>query len=231
MNNNPAISIILPVLNEAGTINEAIAHLRELERADLAEIIIVDGDPGGSTIKAIRDDGMNHGAALASGDILLFLHADTELPRTAIALITDELKDGRVVAGAFDLGMKSDKRIYRITETYVHLRTRLTRAPFGDQAIFMRRPYFERINRYRDIPVMEDLEIMKRIKNRGDHPVHAQELDASKLVRPRRIAGAAGEVLPVIVNAKRFSAVTLDTSNGRDILYTIGKFRVPDNKA
>jgi rSAM/selenodomain-associated transferase 2 len=181
MNGDPAMSIILPVLNEAGTINDVIAHLRERERADLVEIIVVDGDPGGSTIREIRDQGvrtalsahgrarqMNHGAALARGDILLFLHADTELPRNAFALITDALKDGRVVAGAFDLGMKSDKRIFRVTEKYVFFRTRLTRVPFGDQAIFMRRAYFERINGYRDIPVMEDVEIMKRVRKRGD---------------------------------------------------------------
>jgi rSAM/selenodomain-associated transferase 2 len=268
MAGTPVISIILPVLNEAGTINESIAHLRGIDRGNFSEIIVVDGDPEGSTIRAIQAGGyarrsrkgrsrqMNHGAALATGDILLFLHADTELPRNAFALIADALKDGRVAAGAFDLGMKSHKRIYRITETYVYLRTRLTRVPFGDQAIFMRRAYFERISGYLDIPVMEDVEIMKRIRKRGYHHyhpgtgddfrapvrargdslVHAQELGAPELVRPRRVTGAFGEILPVIVNMERFAAFAtgwhasqnlsslscavrrLDNSNGRDIL-------------
>jgi len=182
MAGTPVISIILPVLNEAGTINESIAHLRGIDRGNFAEIIVVDGDPEGSTIRAIQAEGirpalsakgrarqMNHGAGLASGDILLFLHADTELPRNAFPLIAAAMKDSRSVAGAFDLGMKSDKRIFRVTEKYVFFRTRLTRVPFGDQAIFMRRSFFEELGGYRDIPVMEDVEIMKRVRKRGDN--------------------------------------------------------------
>ena len=181
MSGTPVISIILPVLNEAGTINEVIAHLRELECADRAEIIVVDGDPEGSTVRAIQAEGirttlsakgrarqMNRGAGLASGDILLFLHVDTELPRKALTLIAAAMKDSRSVAGAFDLGMKSDKPMFRVTEKYVFFRTRLTRIPFGDQAIFMRRSFFDELGGYRDIPIMEDVEIMKRIRKRGD---------------------------------------------------------------
>ncbi len=181
MNGDPTISIILPVLNEAGTINESIARLRGIDRGNIAEIIVVDGDPGGSTIRAIQAEGirtthsakgrarqMNHGAGLASGDILLFLHADTELPRNAFPLIGAAMKDGRFAAGAFDFGMKSDKRIFRVTEKYVFFRTRLTRVPFGDQAIFLRRSLFEELGGYRDIPVMEDVEIMKRVRKRGE---------------------------------------------------------------
>lgn len=177
----PAISIILPVLNEASTINAAIAHLRQLGPDGCSEIIVVDGDPQGSTIREIREKGvrmalsakgrarqMNHGAGLATGDVLLFLHADTRLPANACALIRDAMKERDAVAGAFDLGISSERRIYRITERYVHLRTRLTRVPFGDQAIFMRRPYFDQLGGYRDIPIMEDVEIMKRIRKRGD---------------------------------------------------------------
>jgi rSAM/selenodomain-associated transferase 2 len=180
-NGKPEISIILPVLNESGRISETIAHLRGLERGDRVEIIVVDGDPGGSTIRAIRSDDiriarsergrsrqMNLGAGLASGDILLFLHADTELPRNALGLITSAMNEGHFGAGAFDLGIQSDNPLFRMTERYVHLRTRLTRVPFGDQAIFMRRPFFEELGGYRDIPVMEDVEIMKRIRKRGD---------------------------------------------------------------
>lgn len=175
-----SISVILPVLNEAGAINDAIAHIRGLERGGRVEIVVVDGDPEGSTVRAIRTDGirtalsargrarqMNHGAALAWGDILVFLHADTELPRRAFTLITDAMQDGRFVAGAFELGMKSDNPLFRITEQYVSCRTRLTRVPFGDQAIFMRRSFFEELGGYRDIPIMEDVDLMKRTRGRG----------------------------------------------------------------
>lgn len=192
----PKVSIILPVLNEAGRINEVIAHLRSRNRDKTAEIIVVDGDPRGGTINAIRDEGivkitsargrahqMNSGAVLASGDILLFLHADTLLPNHALAKIAVVMRDGCLVAGAFDLGINSNRRIFRITEKYVFLRTRLTRVPFGDQAIFIRRAYFEKIGGYQDIPLMEDVEIMGRIRKRGDRICI---IPAKVLTSPRR---------------------------------------------
>ncbi len=177
----PMISIIIPVLNEGAGINEAVSRLRALDSGRCSEIIVVDGDPAGSTVKAITDAGvrslaaekgrasqMNRGAALAGGSVLLFLHADTVLPPDAFPLILDAMGDGRVVAGAFDLGINTDRRIFRITEKYVFFRSRLTQVPFGDQALFIRKNYFDRIGGYRDIPLMEDVELMKRIRQRGD---------------------------------------------------------------
>lgn len=111
---------------------------------------------------------MNRGASLASGDILLFLHADTLLPPDALAMVRSCMNTAIDGAGAFALGIRTDRWIFRITERYVALRTRFTGIPYGDQAIFMRREYFERIGGYRDIPLMEDVEIMRRIKKRGD---------------------------------------------------------------
>jgi rSAM/selenodomain-associated transferase 2 len=111
---------------------------------------------------------MNCGAALASGEILLFLHADTLLPRDGLARTKAAMADGRYAAGAFDLGIRTERRIFRITEKYVALRTRLTRVPFGDQAIFVRKNYFDSIGGYKDIPLMEDVELMRRIRKRGD---------------------------------------------------------------
>jgi hypothetical protein len=74
----------------------------------------------------------------------------------------------RHAGGAFDMGIDSERKVFRITERYVAWRTRLTRIPFGDQAIFVRRDYFERIGGYRDIPIMEDVDLMRRIRRRGD---------------------------------------------------------------
>lgn len=110
---------------------------------------------------------MNEGATLATGDILLFLHVDTRLPKDALGLIRTTMEDNRYVAGAFDLGIESSKPIFRIIERSASLRSRFTRIPFGDQAIFIRKDYFERIGGYREIPVMEDVEIMDRIKKQG----------------------------------------------------------------
>ncbi len=181
MDRMPALSLIIPVWGEAKSINENIKQIRELDAGGIAEIIAVDGDPGGSTISAIRDEGvrtaiaqkgrarqMNRGAALATGDVLLFLHADTLLPSNAFALIRAAMNDKRFVGGAFDLGFDTSRKIFKITESYVFLRTRLTRIPFGDQAIFIRRDFFEKIGGYRDIPIMEDVELMKRIRKRAD---------------------------------------------------------------
>lgn len=175
------ISIIIPVLNEAENINSLIKHLRTLEPSGTVEIIVVDGAANSATIKAIknkkvitavsepgRGNQMNRGASLAQGDVLLFLHADTLLPADAFALIKNALADKRFVGGAFDLGIGSERKIFRITERYVALRTRLTRVPFGDQAVFLRREHFEKIGGYRSIPIMEDVELMARIRKRGD---------------------------------------------------------------
>lgn len=177
----PMISVILPVLDESVRINEVISRLRAQDSEAWTEIIVVDGHPEGSTINAITADGvqkviaergrahqMNYGAALASGNILLFLHADTLLPSKAFPLIHEAMSDKRIVAGAFDLGIDTDRRLFRITEKYVFLRTRLTRVSFGDQAIFIRKDYFDGIGGYREIPIMEDVELMKRIRKRGD---------------------------------------------------------------
>lgn len=180
-NSTSAISTILPVLKESERINEVIAHLRELRSEAGMEIIVVDGDPQGGTIKTIRDREvitaisekgracqMNYGTTLATGAILLFLHVDTLLPVDALIRIKAAMNDSRYVAGAFDLGIDTEQRIFRITEKYVALRTRLTRVPFGDQAIFIRKNYFDKIGGYKNIPLMEDVEIMRRIRKQGD---------------------------------------------------------------
>jgi rSAM/selenodomain-associated transferase 2 len=179
--NAAEVSIIVPVLNEAEHINGIIGHLRAINAYYGSEIIVVDGDPQGSTVHVIEDREvrtlisaqgrarqMNQGASAASGDILLFLHADTRLPENALACLVSAMRDGKFVAGAFDLGFNTKRRIFRVAERYVFFRTRLTRVPFGDQAILVRREYFSRIGGFPDIPIMEDVELMKRIKKEGD---------------------------------------------------------------
>ena len=181
MNQNPSISVIIPVLNEECGINHVIDHVRSLKGGAGVEIVVVDGDPSGSTIKAVgrggiitsiapkgRGSQMNRGSAIASGDILLFLHADTLLPESAFPLVRETMLTGKYAAGCFDLGLRTDRRIFRVTERYVAFRTRLTRIPFGDQAIFIGKDLFERLGGYRDIPVMEDVDLMLRIRRRGE---------------------------------------------------------------
>ncbi len=176
------ISIIIPVLNEAPAINALIGHLRALPSDAKPELIVVDGDREQSTLAAIshsrvvtavagpgRAVQMNAGVARATGDVLLFLHADTFLPGNAFELIEAALRDDRIVGGCFALGIRSKRWIFRVTEYYAALRTLVTRVPFGDQAIFIRKNYFEQIGGYREIPIMEDVELLTRIRKQGGH--------------------------------------------------------------
>ncbi len=175
------ISVIIPVLHETERINSIIEHLKNLDDSQACRIIVVDGDLSGQTINAITHDNvikivsekgrakqMNAGAELATGDILLFLHADTRLPTGALTKITEVLENEKYVAGAFDLAIDSDNRLIKAIAAQARFRSRLTRTPYGDQAIFIRKKYFDEIGRFKSIALMEDVELMRRIKKRGD---------------------------------------------------------------
>jgi rSAM/selenodomain-associated transferase 2 len=118
---------------------------------------------------------MNQGAAKANGDVLVFLHADTTLPTNALQSIRTTLQDERLIGGAFDIEINSNKFIYKIFSRMISLRSRLTRVPFGDQAIFLRKKYFDKIHGYKEIPLMEDVELMRRIRKTGDPIYFLQE--------------------------------------------------------
>jgi len=173
----PKFSIIVPVLHETETINALIGHLRQLDPEKCSEIIVVEGAPEKDTLQAIHDDRitkistekgrarqMNAGAFAAKGDILIFLHADTELPLSLLKRMNEFVGRNEYVGGAFNLGIKSNTRIYRVIAFLGSLRSRLNRIPYGDQAIFVRRNYFNEIGGYKDIPLMEDVELMRRMK-------------------------------------------------------------------
>lgn len=175
----PSYSIIIPVLNEAKTINRQIEHLHALNGNGTCEIIIVDGAPEQDTLQALEHKNvlamaapkgravqMNTGAAHARGDVLIFLHADTELPPEALKKIDQAIHTG-CVAGAFDLGIKSRAPALKVIEFGANLRTHMTGIPYGDQALFIKRDFFENIGGYKKIPLMEDVEIMQRIKKTG----------------------------------------------------------------
>jgi rSAM/selenodomain-associated transferase 2 len=170
-------SIIVPVLNEADRINALIEHLSRQGFGIPYEVIVVDGDLQGSTVKAIKSKDvvtlitekgrgrqMNAGAEVARGDILIFLHADTLLPDSALKKISQALEGQDYVGGAFDLKIGSDRLFLRYISVRASLRSRFNRIPYGDQAIFMRKKYFDEIGRFKDIPLMEDVELMRRVK-------------------------------------------------------------------
>jgi rSAM/selenodomain-associated transferase 2 len=174
------ISVIVPVLEEGERIHEILNMLKSTASGIQYEVIVVDGDSAGSTIRHIIDSRvmtliaprgralqMNAGAHRACGEILLFLHADTFLPQNAFPGIVEALSNGRVIGGAFDLGIQNRRWIFKIIGRAASWKHRLTRVPYGDQAIFMLRSYFEAIGGYPEIPLMEDVELMKRVKRKG----------------------------------------------------------------
>ncbi|MGA2516636.1 MAG: TIGR04283 family arsenosugar biosynthesis glycosyltransferase [Thermodesulfobacteriota bacterium] len=175
--NSIEFSIIVPVFHEGERINGLVESLNDLDSDKTTEIIVVDGSQERDTLRAIHSNQvvkissekgraiqMNAGAFIAKGEILIFLHADTELPVRALGKIHSLMERTDYVGGAFDLGIKSDKFIYKAIGTLSSLRSRLSRIPFGDQAIFIRKEYFDRVGGYKEIPLMEDVELMRRIK-------------------------------------------------------------------
>lgn len=110
---------------------------------------------------------MNAGAREARGDTVLFLHADTRLPDGALQAIAAVLRDPRVIGGRFDVRFDSPRPIFRVIAFFMNLRSRLSGISTGDQAIFVRREVFEAAGGYRDIPLMEDIELSRRLKRRG----------------------------------------------------------------
>jgi rSAM/selenodomain-associated transferase 2 len=179
--NTIRFSIIVPVFHEGENINDLIENLTHLDSDKNMEIIVVDGAQEKDTLGAIqrnpvikissergRAKQMNAGASMARGEILIFLHADTELPVRALQKIHALMERSQYVGGAFDLGIKSNKFIFTIIAKLSSWRSRLNRIPFGDQAIFIRKECFSKIGGYKEIPIMEDADLMRRIKKSGN---------------------------------------------------------------
>lgn len=171
------ISIIIPTLNEEEYLP---ATLERAISTGAREIIVVDGGSADHTLAVAREAGvrtirtgasrggqLNAGAAVARSPLLLFLHADTLLPEDAGSSVVKTLEDPRIIAGAFRLQIDADGRAYRMIERCVALRSRWRGLPFGDQAIFMRSRDYHALGGLPDIPVMEDVVFMRRVRRRG----------------------------------------------------------------
>jgi rSAM/selenodomain-associated transferase 2 len=174
------ISVIVPVLNEEETINESINRLRGLKGGGDVEIIVVDGNPEGRTVRAIADRNvigmtsspgrgiqMNAGVTRASGDVFLFLHVDTGLPDCAFQEIARVMETGLFAGGAFDLRIAGKGLAFRVIQRTASRRSRVTRIPYGDQAIFVTRECFFRTGGYKEWPIMEDVDFTRRVKRQG----------------------------------------------------------------
>jgi rSAM/selenodomain-associated transferase 2 len=187
------ISVIIPTLNERATFGSKLNDLLN-QRGDL-EIIVSDGSSSDGTLDVVsqfpevkvvnsprgRGRQMNEGANRASGDIFLFLHADTCLPPGALNMVEEILVDSSVVAGSFSLSFDRASFFLRLYSLFSQINHILF--TYGDQGLFLRSRTFRKIKGFKDIPIMEDVEIQKRLKRLG------------KFVKIRK---------PVITSARRF---------------------------
>jgi rSAM/selenodomain-associated transferase 2 len=169
------LSVIVPVLNEAPILPELLAQLSELAR-EQAEIIVVDGGSADGTAKSVERAGfrvlraargrarqMNAGAAHASAEALLFLHADTLLPPGAVQLVAGALAGGNRAWGRFDVRIRAQAFMLRVVSVMMNLRSRASGIATGDQAMFITRRAFDQVGGFPDQPLMEDIEISRRL--------------------------------------------------------------------
>ncbi len=175
----PPLSILVPVLNEADSIIQALRALAPL-RARGVEIILCDGGSGDATMARAAGAGdlviaaprgrasqMNAAAARAAGDTLLFLHVDTRLPDNADALVLEGLAASGRVWGRFDVQIDGASPLLRVVAALMNIRSRLTGIATGDQAIFARADAFRATGGFPDIPLMEDIAFSARMKRLG----------------------------------------------------------------
>lgn len=170
------VSIIIPVLNEASVLADNLQKLQRL-RAQGHEVIVVDGgSTDGSKIIAeplvdsflLSNSGravqMNKGAKAANGEIFLFLHVDTNLPDDGVDAVIQSIKSDKNIWGRFDVRLSGERRFFRVIESMMNWRSRLTGIATGDQALFMTRELFHHLQGFTNIPLMEDVEICRRLK-------------------------------------------------------------------
>ena len=170
------LSLIVPALNEAAHIAATLAPLQAM-RARGVEVIVVDGGSldaskhiAAPQVDRIIDSEkgrakqMNAGAAIARGDVLLFLHADSQLPDNADQLIADALSVTRFVWGRFNVGITGTHMMLPVVAWFMNHRSCLTSIATGDQGIFITRAAFELIGGFPDQPLMEDIEFSARLK-------------------------------------------------------------------
>ncbi|MGH7804358.1 MAG: TIGR04283 family arsenosugar biosynthesis glycosyltransferase [Candidatus Binatia bacterium] len=172
------ISIVVPTLDEEARITATLARLREPE---IREVIVADGGSTDGTREIAagvadrviasargRAAQMNAGAAVAQGEVLLFVHADTDMPAGFGAAIARAMRAPGVVGGCFDVALDDSRLAYRLIGTMISLRSRWTRLFTGDQAIFVRRDVFDRLGGYPEQPLMEDLALSIAMRRAGE---------------------------------------------------------------
>ncbi len=169
-------SVIIPALDEARFVGRAIASAG----VGVADVIVADGGSIDGTLAAAarlgakvisvprgRGSQMDGAAGVATGDVFVFLHADTTLPPLWHEAVEAALEDAGVVGGAFSLRIDGRGLFYRFAERIVGLRSRAFGLIYGDQAIFVRREAFFKVGGFRKLPLMEDVDCVRRLRKVG----------------------------------------------------------------
>lgn len=178
MIDNYEITVIIPVINEEKNLIKLFSNL--VQKPEI-EFIFVDGGSNDNTVNLIKKAGfkvilspilrrsyqMNLGAKKAQGKILLFLHGDTILPDNYDKVIIDTVQKNNFIAGAFKLKIDNQKPIFRLIEILVNWRSQYLSLPYGDQGIFIKKQIFESVKGYQDLAIMEDFDLIKRVKKLG----------------------------------------------------------------
>lgn len=172
------ISVIIPTLNEERTVRRAIQSAKKA--GPDTEIIVVDAGSHDRTKAVAESTGarviesppprsrqQNEGARAAGGSVLLFLHADTRLPRHYDRYVLDLLDDPTIVAGAFRLGIDGNAFSFRLVEFMANMRSRALQMPYGDQCLFVPRDLFYEVGGFPEIPIMDDFALVRRLQARG----------------------------------------------------------------
>ena len=171
------ISVIIPTLNERDSLP---ATLASAGRTPQLEVVVADGGSRDNTIQIAQDWGcrvvstspgrarqMNRGAEESQSEYLIFLHADTCLPRKFHGCVRETLADPKVAGGAFRLRIEGARGFLHLIEAGANRRSRYFQMPYGDQAIFLRSELFRKVGGYPDLPIMEDFELIRRLRQRG----------------------------------------------------------------
>jgi rSAM/selenodomain-associated transferase 2/rSAM/selenodomain-associated transferase 1 len=174
---HPAISIVIPTLNEEERLSAALASTKSSSHV---EIVVVDGCSSDGTTEIAKNFGVrllkttagrarqaNAGGFAARGDVLIFLHGDTQLPRGFESYVLDIMRKPGVVAGAFTLGIDGSELGFRIIEMLANFRSRLLQMPYGDQGIFIKGNVFRDLGGFPDMVIMEDFVLMRQVRKRG----------------------------------------------------------------
>ena len=170
------ISIVIPTYNESAIIGSTLRRLNEIITSQ-DEIIVVDGSSVDKTREIAREfpnviliisrrgraSQMNAGAKIAKGEYLLFLHADVQIDEICLSMLKNRICGNEIQWGWFALTLDSPRFIYRVIEMGANLRNRFTGIPLGDHGIFVKKDMFDIIGGFPEIPIMEDLEFVKKM--------------------------------------------------------------------